>query len=161
MPRRSIHISIVTAPPDRNTTPHTSDTHSAGAPIQRVSCSSATKMAATTAAPKFWMATAVRRSLCASLPFWYSEPAVIDPTASTETATTSHAGAAPGGGATPPVTFGASTSATPARPSAMPNQPRAGRRSLNSGTASTAVASGCSAPSSAMTPAFSPCATAQ
>ena len=37
LPRRSIHISIVTAPPDRNTTPHTSDTHSAGAPIQRVS----------------------------------------------------------------------------------------------------------------------------
>ncbi len=43
----------------------------------------------------------------------------------------------------------------------MPNQPRAASRSPKSGAASAAVASGCSAPSNAITPALSPCATAQ
>ncbi|MGF6552460.1 hypothetical protein QFZ96_007596 [Paraburkholderia youngii] len=97
----------------------------------------------------------------ASEVFWNSVPAVIAPTATIDISTTSHAGALPCVGGVAAASFGASTSTTPARPTAMPLQPRRDKRSPNSGAATAAVASGCSAPSKAITPALRPCATAQ
>src|SRR3981081_755762 len=116
---RIIHLSRVVPIIDGTNTDHASPPHSIGVPSHRDVPTNSVATTATMAAPKLWMLAAMRRSVWASH-FCTMLPAV---TASTLT------NAAPTGNSvsdpTPlPVSFGASTSPTPANPTTSPSHAR-------------------------------------